>query len=63
MVLDADDTEATAELKDVSKTYDEMDADTSVSEEVKEMMIQNVMNGRWFSDALDTRYGNASLWD
>ncbi len=67
MVLDADDAEVTAELKDVSKTYeeimDEMDADTSVSEEVKEMMIQNVMNGRWFSDALDTRYGNASLWD
>ena len=39
-----------------------MEADESVSEEGKALAIANVMNGRWFSDALDAYYGNPSLW-
>ena len=41
---------------------DRMDADTTVSAELKQKMIRNVMNGRWFSAALDVRYGNPTLW-
>ena len=66
MVLDAADGAGSAECKDVSTTYayimDRMDADESVSEEGKQLAIANVMNGRWFSAALDERYGNPSLW-
>ena len=62
MVLDAD----SNECRDVSTTYadimDRMDADESVSQEGKQLAIANVMNGRWFSAALDERYGNPSLW-
>ena len=62
MVLDAD----SNECRDVSTTYadimDRMDADENVSEEGKQLAIANVMNGRWFSAALDERYGNPSLW-
>ena len=66
MVMDASLSEGFAKCQDVSTTYDaimdRMEADTSVSEELKLKMIRNVMNGRWFSDALDARYGNPSLW-
>lgn len=66
MVMDASATDAQIGCKDVSTTYDEimdrMDADTTVSAELKQKMIRNVMNGRWFSAALDARYGNPTLW-
>lgn len=66
MVFDADEENAIIEAKDVYKTYDEimdeMDADETVPEDVKAYVIANSMNGRWFSDAVDARYGNASLW-
>ena len=52
--------------EDVSTTYADiiarMEADESVSEDGKKLAIANVMNGRWFSDALDEYYGNPSLW-
>lgn len=67
MVFDANETEAIVEAKDVSSTYADiiaaMEADTSIPEEVKQGDIQNVMNGRWFSAALDEHFGNPSLWD
>lgn len=66
MVMDASATETQFGCKDVSSTYDaimdRMDADTSISDELKQKTIRNVMNGRWFSAALDARYGNPSLW-
>ena len=66
MVFDADDTTGTAEMKDVTSTYEDiiaaMEADDTISEEVKLLDIQNVMNGRWFSAALDEHYGNTTLW-
>ncbi|MBR2258627.1 MAG: carboxylesterase/lipase family protein [Blautia sp.] len=66
MVFDADETSAIIEARDVSTTYEDilaqMDADDSVPEDTKNGVIQNVMNGRWFSAALDEHYGNESLW-
>ena len=66
MVLDAADGAGSGECRDVSTTYEDimnrMDADESVSDEGKNLAIANVMNGRWFSAALDERYGNPSLW-
>lgn len=66
MVLDASADEAVLACKDVSTTYDailaRMDADTSIPEAAKAGVVRNVMNGRWFSAALDAHYGNPSLW-
>lgn len=36
-----------------------MEADDSVSDEVKEDIIHRVLNGRWWSAGLDERFGNA----
>jgi para-nitrobenzyl esterase len=33
-----------------------MEADNSISDDVKNLMIDHVMNGRWFSDVLDETY-------
>jgi len=65
MILDAADGEAIAECRDVTTTYDEimerMDKDTTVSEKDKTLVIQNSLNGRWFSEALDEHYNNQKL--
>ncbi|PCG20413.1 carboxylesterase family protein [Brachyspira sp. G79] len=67
MVLDAKDDKAVCESKSVSTTYEdiinEMNNDTELSEELKDKMIKNVMNGRWFSDSLDKYYNNRNLWE
>lgn len=67
MVFDSDETSAIVELMDDTTSYeaimDAMDADTTIPEGLKDFVISNVMNGRWFSAALDERYGNANLWD
>lgn len=66
LVLDGMDDRALVDCRAVTESYqgimDEMDADTSISADVKEKVIAHVMNGRWFSDALDDRYGNEDLW-
>ena len=66
MVFDGTQTDAVVEEKDVTATYEDimkaMDQDTSVSAEIKDKMIKNVLNGRWFSRELDEHYGNKSLW-
>jgi len=67
MILDAADGEAIAKCEDVSTTYDKimerMDKDTTVPEKDKLLVIQNSLNGRWFSDALDEHYHNKNLWE
>lgn len=67
MVFDSNETTAIVESKDDTTTYaaimDAMDADTSIPDGLKEFVISNVMNGRWFSAELDARYGNANLWE
>ena len=66
LVMDADAQNDVLAMKDVSTTYDaimdRMDADATIPAEVKTGVIRNVMNGRWFSAALDARYGNPTLW-
>lgn len=39
----------------------EMANDKSINEQRKNYIIQNVLNGRWFSGELDAQYGNPSL--
>lgn len=66
LVLDADATAAYPEVKDTSTTDSAilaaMDADATLSPTLKSAVIQNVLNGRWFSGALDEYYQNGSLW-
>ncbi|XME01902.1 carboxylesterase family protein [Lachnospiraceae bacterium C1.1] len=66
MVFDADETAGSTELKDVFKTnaeiISEIDADDSVSDEVKTYIVQNIMNGRWFSADMDEHFNTPSLW-
>ncbi len=66
MIFDGADGEALIECACITTSYDEimdaMDADETVAEDVKLKVIANIMNGRWFSDALDERYGNEDLW-
>ena len=40
-----------------------MDNDKTIGQESKDYIIQNVLNGRWFSAGLDAKYDNASLWE
>lgn len=67
MTFDGTEIEAVVALKDVSSTYEAiiaaMEADTTISEEIKDKVIRNVINGRWFSDTLDQHFGNKNLWD
>ena len=49
-------------LADDAAVLDQMDADHSVSDDVKNLVIRQVLNGRIFSAALDQRYQNESLW-
>ena len=67
LIVDGDDENgAWAEMSTDHTSYDEiiaqMDADTSIPQDQKEQMIQTVLNGRWFSAALDAYYGNEDLW-
>lgn len=60
MVFDGDEGASIVGLKDVSKTYDqiiaEMEADGALPAELKDGVIKNVINGRWFSEAQDERF-------
>lgn len=66
MVFDATESDAVIAQKDVSTTYDDilaaMDADTTVSDDVKLLVEQNDMAGRWFSAANDAHCGAPNLW-
>ena len=66
MIFDGDDNGGIAEMRDVSSSYSEiigaMEKDSSVSEEIKAELIRTVLNGRWFSEAQDKHFNNASLW-
>jgi para-nitrobenzyl esterase len=66
LVLDGTADAAVVEMKDVSSSYDKiidaMRADTTVSDQVKELVEKNVTNGRWFSAAQDKAFGAPDLW-
>lgn len=61
LILDATETEAKVSCEDVSRSYGDiiadMEADTTISSDVKKTVAQNVLNGRWFSAAVDEYYG------
>ena len=40
----------------------ELNNDNTISEQSKNYIKHNVLNGRWFSGRLDEAYGNPSLW-
>ena len=67
LIVDADDEHAWAEMSTEHTSYDQildqMDQDDSISSEDKQMIISSVLNGRWFSSALDARYNNKNLWE
>ncbi len=66
MTLDADAFASYAEIKNVSVSETDllaqMDADDSIPAPLKSAVIKNVLNGRWFSGAMDEYYQNVSLW-
>lgn len=66
LIADADEKSARAEMSREHTSYDKiiamMDSDNSISNEDKMMLIRTVLNGRWFSGALDAYYKNPSLW-
>ena len=66
LIVDADDEKAWGEMSTEHISYEQilamMDEDTSIPEDQKTAMIQTVLNGRWFSTALDAHYENANLW-
>ena len=59
LVLDADDSKAIVSLEDTSSSYKQiigqMENDPIISDDVKELINKNVLNGRWFSSTLDER--------
>jgi para-nitrobenzyl esterase len=66
MVFDANRQQARIYSINSRVSYDgilaELEADHSLPDESREYIIKNVLNGRWFSEGLDAKYGNASLW-
>lgn len=66
LLLNADKDKAIIEMSEEKIVYEdvlkEMEADTSVSTEVKDKLIKEVLNGRWFSGKLDEHFKNTSLW-
>ncbi len=57
LVLDADESAATVSMADVTTTYGAItaaaQADETISDELKDAVNENVINGRWFSTAND----------
>lgn len=68
LVLDASEEtgEAFAEMQNVYKTnaeiIAELEADDTIDGEIKDTIITTILNGRWFSDDLDTYFSTPSLW-
>lgn len=66
MTLDADAFTSYAEVKNVSVSeadlLAQMNADATLPASLKSAVIQNVLNGRWFSEPIDEHYQNGSLW-
>lgn len=66
LLLDANKDEAIIQMSyertDYKNILEEMDNDNTISQEAKNKIIKEVLNGRWFSNELDKIYGNESLW-
>ena len=66
LALDAGLLTASASMREAPAHWDavldRLDADNSVPAQVKQMVVRRILNGRIFSDRLDERYHNPSLW-
>jgi para-nitrobenzyl esterase len=66
LLLNADKKGVLVGQTSVRTTYEqilkEIEADNSISSEAKKAILSKVLNGRWFSEGLDRRFGTASLW-
>lgn len=67
LVLDATRDAASSTMKDIDVTsyeqvFKAMISDTTISDSAKLAVIRTVLNGRWFSSALDRKYNNINLW-
>ena len=64
LFMNADQSNATAEIGQNNFTYEDVlnaiDEDTTISQEEKEALLTQVLNGRWFSGRLDEKYGNTA---
>ena len=64
LFMNADQSNATAEIGQNNFTYEDVlnaiDEDTTISQEEKDALLSNVLNGRWFSGRLDEKYGNTA---
>lgn len=54
---DKADIKATSDTQTAQDVLNQMDADTSISQESKDYLNHNVLNGRWFSQPIDEQYG------
>ncbi len=66
LLFDADTEKAMVAMTDERRDYQAilaaMEADDSVSDAVKDELIENVLSGRWFSYQLDQHFGNTAPW-
>lgn len=67
LFLNADDSVATAKMGkkafDYTSVLEAIENDSSITAEQKTDLLSEVMNGRWFSYALDKKYHNLSEFD
>lgn len=67
LIVDGNKTEAFAEMSKEHTSYPEiiktMEEDKSIPEDQKAMLIKTVLNGRWFSAAVDEHFHNENLWE
>lgn len=67
LLLNADKDHAIVEQSASRVSYqdilDRIEADDTISEESKNQIVSEVLNGRWFSSGLDERFGNKNLWE
>jgi para-nitrobenzyl esterase len=66
LLLNADREKAVITMSNERTKYEDilrdMEADISVPQEGKVELIENVLNGRWFSGGLDKYFGNLNPW-
>jgi para-nitrobenzyl esterase len=67
LFVNADKQKASAEMGskeyDYAKVLEDIDKDTTITDEQKKELISKVMNGRWFSKGLDKKYDQLSEFD
>ncbi len=64
--FDADQSHALISMKQAGRSYQQIiadiEADTTLPAQHKQILIQQVLNGRWFSGPLDQHFNNSEVW-